>query len=88
MTERKPLMAGNWKMNINHFEAIALVQKLAFRDREHVRHVGARQIDEHALAGREELSHFREADWTRPQCARERAAEGCQVVESGSEKNL
>jgi triosephosphate isomerase (TIM) len=27
---RKPLMAGNWKMNINHFEAIALVQKLAF----------------------------------------------------------
>ena len=27
---RTPLMAGNWKMNINHFEAIALVQKLAF----------------------------------------------------------
>jgi triosephosphate isomerase len=27
---RMPLMAGNWKMNINHFEAIALVQKLAF----------------------------------------------------------
>lgn len=27
---RKPLMAGNWKMNLNHFEAIALVQKLAF----------------------------------------------------------
>jgi triosephosphate isomerase (TIM) len=25
-----PLMAGNWKMNCNHFEAIALVQKLAF----------------------------------------------------------
>lgn len=25
-----PLMAGNWKMNLNHFEAIALVQKLAF----------------------------------------------------------
>jgi triosephosphate isomerase len=23
-------MAGNWKMNVNHFEAIALVQKLAF----------------------------------------------------------
>ena len=23
-------MAGNWKMNLNHFEAIALVQKLAF----------------------------------------------------------
>lgn len=29
-SERMPLMAGNWKMNINHFEAIALVQKLAF----------------------------------------------------------
>jgi len=27
---RKPLMAGNWKMNLNHFEAIALVQKIAF----------------------------------------------------------
>ncbi|WP_433338119.1 triose-phosphate isomerase [Spirillospora sp. CA-294931] len=27
---RKPLMAGNWKMNSNHLEAIALVQKLAF----------------------------------------------------------
>ena len=28
--ERKPLIAGNWKMNLNHFEAIALTQKLAF----------------------------------------------------------
>ncbi|MCW2613288.1 MAG: tpiA [Frankiales bacterium] len=27
---RTPLMAGNWKMNMNHLEAIALVQKLAF----------------------------------------------------------
>jgi triosephosphate isomerase (TIM) len=27
---RKPLMAGNWKMNNTHLEAIALVQKLAF----------------------------------------------------------
>ncbi len=27
---RMPLMAGNWKMNLNHFEAIALTQKLAF----------------------------------------------------------
>jgi triosephosphate isomerase len=27
---RKPLMAGNWKMNLNHLEAIALVQKLSF----------------------------------------------------------
>jgi len=25
-----PLMAGNWKMNLNHLEGIALVQKLAF----------------------------------------------------------
>lgn len=30
MTSRQPLMAGNWKMNLNHLEAIALVQKLAF----------------------------------------------------------
>ena len=29
-TVRRPLMAGNWKMNLNHLEAIALVQKLAF----------------------------------------------------------
>ena len=27
---RQPLMAGNWKMNLNHLEAIGLVQKLAF----------------------------------------------------------
>jgi triosephosphate isomerase len=27
---RKPLIAGNWQMNLNHFEAIALVQKIAF----------------------------------------------------------
>src|SRR5690606_4779511 len=27
---RRPLMAGNWKMNLNHLEAIAVVQKLAF----------------------------------------------------------
>src|SRR5262249_57147449 len=27
---RRPLIAGNWKMNLNHFEAIALVQKIAF----------------------------------------------------------
>ena len=30
MSGRKPLMAGNWKMNLNHLEAIALVQKLAY----------------------------------------------------------
>ena len=27
---RTPLMAGNWKMNLNHLEGLALVQKLAF----------------------------------------------------------
>ncbi len=27
---RKPLIAGNWKMNFNHLEAIAHVQKMAF----------------------------------------------------------
>ncbi len=30
MADRKPVMMGNWKMNLNHLEAIALVQKLAF----------------------------------------------------------
>ena len=29
-TTRTPLMAGNWKMNLDHHEAIALVQKLAW----------------------------------------------------------
>jgi triosephosphate isomerase len=37
---RRPLMAGNWKMNLNHLEAMRLVQDLAFRldekDFEHV----------------------------------------------------
>src|SRR3954471_16594734 len=34
---RMPLMAGNWKMNVNHLEAIGLVQKLAFTldDKDH-----------------------------------------------------
>jgi triosephosphate isomerase len=27
---RRPLMAGNWKMNLNHLEAIGLTQRLAF----------------------------------------------------------
>jgi triosephosphate isomerase (TIM) len=38
--DQLPLIAGNWKMNCNHLEAIALVQKLAFtlvdRDYRHV----------------------------------------------------
>lgn len=29
-SERKPIMVGNWKMNLNHLEAIAYTQKLAF----------------------------------------------------------
>jgi triosephosphate isomerase len=27
---RKPLISGNWKMNLNHYEAIQLTQKLAY----------------------------------------------------------
>src|SRR3954454_9745128 len=27
---RKPLISGNWKMNLNHFEAIQTVQKLSY----------------------------------------------------------
>jgi triosephosphate isomerase len=30
MADRVPLMAGNWKMNLDHQEAVALVQKLAW----------------------------------------------------------
>src|ERR1700760_4000927 len=30
MSSRIPLMAGNWKMNVTHSEAVALVQKLAW----------------------------------------------------------
>ena len=30
MTARKPLIAGNWKMNLNHYEAIQVVQKFVF----------------------------------------------------------
>jgi len=31
LSRRKPLVAGNWKMHNNHFEALALTQQLAFR---------------------------------------------------------
>jgi len=36
-TTRTPLMAGNWKMNLNHQEAVVLVQKLAWtlKDKKH-----------------------------------------------------
>ena len=30
MTKRIPLIAGNWKMNLDHLQAIALVQKLSW----------------------------------------------------------
>jgi triosephosphate isomerase (TIM) len=30
VSDRKPLIAGNWKMNLDHQQAIALVQKLAW----------------------------------------------------------
>jgi len=30
MAERKPLISGNWKMHMNHLEAIALIQKLSY----------------------------------------------------------
>lgn len=37
MSERKPLMAGNWKSNLNHQEAVVLVQKLSWilNDKKH-----------------------------------------------------
>ena len=30
VTTRTPLIAGNWKMNLDHLQAIAFVQKLAW----------------------------------------------------------
>lgn len=30
MTTRLPLMAGNWKMHLNHFEAVAHVQRIVY----------------------------------------------------------
>lgn len=33
--DRTPLISGNWKMNLNHFEAIQLVQKLSYELRNH-----------------------------------------------------
>jgi len=27
---RRPLISGNWKMNLNHFEALQTVQKLGY----------------------------------------------------------
>ena len=37
MTSRTPLIAGNWKMNLDHLQAIALIQKLSWtlKDAEH-----------------------------------------------------
>ena len=31
MSDRKPLIVGNWKMNANHLEAIQMIQKLSYR---------------------------------------------------------
>lgn len=31
MTDRAPLIVGNWKMNTNHLEAIQMIQKLSYR---------------------------------------------------------
>ncbi|MDP7068466.1 MAG: triose-phosphate isomerase [Acidimicrobiales bacterium] len=35
---RIPLISGNWKMNLNHFEAIQLLQKLSYELRNHDYH--------------------------------------------------
>jgi len=37
---RTPIISGNWKMNLNHFEAIQLVQKMSYQlDKEDFEHV-------------------------------------------------
>ena len=38
MAERTPLISGNWKMNHNHLDALALVQKLSY-------HLGGHNYD-------------------------------------------
>ena len=59
---RKPLMAGNWKMHLNHLEAMHLVQDLAFRltdaDLEAVEGVG----DARAKEIREGIRRLQEVD--------------------------
>ena len=30
MSDRKPLISGNWKMNLNHYEATATLDKLRY----------------------------------------------------------
>ena len=30
LIDKRPLIAGNWKMNLNHLEAIAVTQKLVY----------------------------------------------------------
>jgi triosephosphate isomerase len=37
MPDRRPIVSGNWKMNLNHFEAIQLVQKLHYELADHGR---------------------------------------------------
>ncbi|NNE94912.1 MAG: triose-phosphate isomerase [Acidimicrobiales bacterium] len=31
MSTRRPLISGNWKMNLNHFEAMKLIQELSYQ---------------------------------------------------------
>ena len=60
---RKPLIAGNWKMHNNHFEAIALTQKLAFSaDRQGLRrHRRGRAAAVHRAAQRADPGRGRPA---------------------------
>ena len=44
VTSRLPLIAGNWKMNLDHLQAIAFVQKLAWTLDEARHDVGASEV--------------------------------------------
>ena len=44
MPQRTPLIAGNWKMNFDHLQAIALVQKLAWELKDAKHDYGATEV--------------------------------------------
>jgi triosephosphate isomerase len=44
MTTRVPLIAGNWKMNLDHQQAIALVQKLAYTLKDAAHDFGSAEV--------------------------------------------
>ncbi len=63
---RKPLVAGNWKMNNNHLEALALTQQLAFRLNDKDFAASGRMLEKlgcrYVLAGHSERRQYHHED--------------------------